>query len=125
MKAWIAAGLVLVGSCSSGAPPSGTEVGLAEFRVTPDARVLQAGEVEFDVENYGEFSHTFVVTSADGSIVAALDPIPPGEEVSLSLDLPAGTYQVSCRIVVQRSDGSIVDHYQEGMHALVTVVDGP
>ncbi len=124
MRAWIAAALILVGSCSTGAPVSETEVALAEFHVTPEARVLTAGEIEFDVENYGEFPHTFVVTSADGSIMAALDPIPPGEEVTLSVDLPPGTYQVSCRIVVQRPDGSLVDHYQQGMHAVVTVVGG-
>jgi uncharacterized cupredoxin-like copper-binding protein len=112
---------LLLGACSTSAPASQTRVELGEFHVSPAAPVLHDGEVTFDVRNDGEFPHTFVVTAEDGSIVAALDPIPPGGQVALSLDLPSGAYQLSCRIVVQLPDGSVVDHYQAGMHARITV----
>jgi len=113
--------IVVTAACSTPAPVSMTEVGLAEFRVSPADEHLAAGPVAFEVVNSGEFSHTFVMTAADGSVVAATDPIGPDTTYTLTVGLAPGTYQVSCRIVVQLADGTIVDHYQEGMHALVHV----
>jgi len=112
---------VLVASCSSAAPSSSATFDLEEYRVYGTTTTFSAGPVAFDVDNEGEFSHTFVITAADGSVVTALDPIAAGESRSLTVDLAPGTYQVSCRIVVQLPDGTIVDHYQQGMHALIHV----
>lgn len=113
---------LLLAACSGSVPQSTATFDLEEYEIYASASTLRAGPIEFDVENDGEFPHTFVVTAADGSVVGALDPIDPGIGGTLVLDLPPGTYQVSCRIVIQRPDGSIVDHYQEGMHAQVDVV---
>ena len=60
-----------LGACTSQGF-SETEVEVAEFWVTPEHDVLQAGTVELVVENYGEFSHTLVVSDASGAVIAEI-----------------------------------------------------
>ena len=115
---------VLVGACSSppGDPAATAAVRLDEFRIAVDSP-LAAGPVGLTVDNQGEFAHTLLVTDADGAVVAGTDLVAPGTTLDLELDLPAGAYRLSCRIVVQDPDGTIIDHFEEGMRAAVTVVD--
>ncbi len=40
-------------------------------------------------------------TRPSGTVVAASDVLPTGDEATLDLDLPPGSYQLTCRIVVQ------------------------
>lgn len=82
---------------------------------------LAAGVRSLEVANSGEFPHTLVVARADGTVVAATNLIQPGESALLELDLEAGVYQFTCRIVSQRPDGQIVDHFEEGMSRTVSV----
>ena len=93
---------------------------LTEFEVEVANR-LGPGPNSLEVVNSGEFNHTLVVSTADGRVVASTEVLTPGETVSLEVDLEQGKYQFSCRVVVQIPDGSIVDHYAEGMAATVTV----
>ena len=39
----------------------------------------------------------------------------------MSLDLTPGKYQITCRIVTQIEDGSLIDHYDAGMNQTVEV----
>ncbi|REK23336.1 MAG: hypothetical protein DWQ40_02375 [Actinobacteria bacterium] len=77
-------------------------------------RVL-TGQQTLRISNVGEFIHTLVVTDQQGNVVAATDVIPAGASSSLAVDLSAGDYLVSCRLVTQTPDGSIVDHFEMGM----------
>ena len=77
-------------------------------------RVL-TGQQTLRISNVGEFIHTLVVTDQQGNVVAATDVIPPGASASLAVDLSAGEYLVSCRLVTQTPDGSILDHFEIGM----------
>lgn len=45
----------------------------------------------------------------------------PGASIEVGLDLIPDTYQLTCRIVVQLEDGTLVDHYQNGMGETVEV----
>ena len=110
-----------LGACTSQGF-SETEVEVAEFWVTPEHDVLQAGTVELVVENYGEFSHTLVVSDASGAVIAATDLISPDTETILRIDVKPGTYSFSCRIVMGLEDGTVADHYQLGMVAHLKVV---
>lgn len=74
--------------------------------------------------NTGERPHTLVVTANDGTVIAATDLVQPGETVDLNVELYPGMFQVSCRIVAQTDDGTIVDHYELGMRKTVDVKDG-
>jgi len=112
--------LALCACAGRGAP--GTDVDLGEFFVTPGTDVLSAGPVELTVENFGEFSHTLVISDASGTVIAATDLVRPEAETLLNVNLKPGTYMFTCRIVIGREDGSIVDHYQQGMAASIEVV---
>jgi len=118
------AALVLLASALAGCtePTSaGGAIVLDEYTIDVPPGSFSSGTVSLDVMNAGEFSHTLVVTQSDGSAVAATASIPPGSGADLVVDLAPGEYQVSCRIVVQLPDGTIVDHYEEGMVGSITV----
>jgi hypothetical protein len=116
--------VLLVLASGACARPVGSDaaVELGEFWITPDVRVLQTGAIELDVENYGEFPHTLVVSDASGTVITASDLIAPEEEIALKLNLAPGVYMFSCRIVLALEDGTLVDHYQKGMAASIEVV---
>jgi hypothetical protein len=114
--------LLLVSVACSHQASAAAEVELGEFWVAPDHRVLEAGTVELAVENYGEFPHTLVVSDASGTVIAATDLIAPETETLLRLTVEPGTYMFTCRIVNGLEDGTVVDHYQNGMSVSVEVV---
>ena len=113
--------LVLALSACGGPGVSATEVEGGEFWITPGDGVLHAGSVEIFVENYGEFPHTLVVSDASGIVVGATDLIGPEAETVLTVDLQPGSYIFTCRIVKGLDDGTVVDHYQQGMAASIDV----
>jgi uncharacterized cupredoxin-like copper-binding protein len=116
--AWLAV-LVLAGCSGRGAATS-VHVDLREFAIESSNTSLAAGHVDLEIENYGKYPHTLVVTDADGNVVAATDVLSPDEEVNLGLDLPPGQYEFTCRIVGTDDHGNVIDHYQAGMHEGVT-----
>lgn len=113
--------MVLVLACS-GAPVEQSQVELAEFWVTVEGEPLQAGTVDLQIENYGQYPHTLVVSTIDGSVLVATDLIMAGEQRQLQMDLAPGQYMFTCRIVNSDGQGGVIDHYQEGMSAIVEVV---
>ena len=113
--------LVLALSACGGPGVSDTEVEVGEFWITPGDGVLQAGTVEIVVENFGEFPHTLVVSDASGIVVGATDLIGAEAETVLTVDLQPGSYIFTCRIVKGLDDGTVVDHYQQGMAASIDV----
>ena len=113
MRKLLVIGLVLA-ACGSPAAASTPFVNLAEGQLTATG-LFEAGTTTIDIENSGEFGHTLVISDSDGVVVGATMVIGSGERSTLTVDLPEGTYEFTCRIVSQREDGSIVDHYQEGM----------
>jgi hypothetical protein len=64
-----------------------------------------------------------VVTDSSGQVVAATDLVAPDENARLEVDLAAGVYSFTCRIVAQDSEGALIDHFESGMHASVRVED--
>lgn len=115
----LASVLALIVACTA-ASTSSPGYELHEFAVDGPSN-LKAGSNSVLVDNTGEFPHTLVVARSDGTVVAATDLIQAGDSVQLDLDLEPGVYQFTCRIVSQRSDGQIVDHFQEGMSRAVSV----
>lgn len=114
---------VLLLACSAPIPANGpVDVELDEFYIEPAAAVITAGEVDFAVFNEGEFPHTLVVAGESGEVVFASDVLNPGERMNVKLDLAAGAYQLTCRIVVQLEDGQLIDHYQNGMGTAIEAV---
>ena len=110
--------IVLLSGCVGDATTS--TVDLTEFHIDGPAS-LSEGAQTLDVVNNGEFPHTLVVTDHDGRVVATTDLLQPGESVELGFDVGQGVYQFTCRIVTQIEGGEIVDHFEEGMSAIVQV----
>ena len=122
MRRQLATVLALVVAIATACSSTTTEstFDLAEFSVNGPAE-LSAETRSVTVANSGEFPHTLVVTDEEGSAVAATALIQPGESAELPIDLDSGRYSFTCRIVAQTTDGDLVDHYEEGMSATVTV----
>lgn len=115
----IVAALLLGTSCAPGASGQ-ARYELGEFFISgPKTLSEQAGTLT--VENTGDFPHTLVVTRPGGGVVTATDVVPPGETVTVDLELGPGAYQFTCRIVAQGADGGLIDHYERGMHTTVSV----
>lgn len=106
-----------------GAPAFRAEVTLTEFRIDPTSTVFQAGPVGLDVDNAGRFGHTLVITNPSGEVVTVGDFLEPEKTDTITVDLAPGEYQLTCRIIGQDSDGNVIDHYEEGMQATITVED--
>ena len=117
----LAVGVALVvslGSCAQ--TGSATSFELAEFSITgPDQ--LTADTASVQASNSGEFAHTLVITDEAGEVAAATDLIQPGETSNLAIELSAGLYSFTCRIVIEDGEGRLVDHYQAGMNTTVRV----
>lgn len=115
MRLRCAAVALLIVSCAPGAavdaPP---EVLLDEFSVVAKGAFEQGANV-ITVRNHGEFAHTVVFVGTEGDFLESSPLVAPGEDLTFEVDLPAGSYEISCRIVVGLDDGTLVDHYQEGM----------
>lgn len=110
--------LVALTGCSE--TIAGGDFALAEWSISgPSELPGDIGSV--GVTNSGSFPHTLVVTNTSGEVVAATDLIPPGESTEIALDLEAGRYSFTCRIVAQDSEGEIVDHFEAGMNRTVSV----
>ena len=122
MRRRLVAALTLSFAVATGcsAPTTEGTFDLVEFAVNGPSE-LSADAQSVTVTNSGEFAHTLVVTDAEGTALATTPLIQPGESTELPLDLGPGRYSFTCRIVAQTSDGDLVDHYEEGMSATVTV----
>lgn len=114
----LALGFVLTG-CVQTATGSAS-YHLSEFEVDGPGQ-LTGNVGPLTISNSGEFPHTLVIAESDGTVIAATDLIQPGQTVELDVELEPGEYQFSCRIVGQKPDGTIVDHYEEGMVRNVSV----
>ena len=119
----IALGFVvaLIVACSGTAPISADRVALDEFTIETSGESWKAGEIDLDVLNVGERTHTLIVTTVEGEVVASTGLIDPGTSHQMDVDLAPGKYQLTCRIVVEGGDGQIFDHFEQGMRETVTV----
>lgn len=90
------------------------EVTLTEWSVTLSQDSVREGAIAFNVRNTGSVVHRFEV-EGNGEEWESED-INPGDQVTMSLNLTPGVYQVYCPIV---QDG--VDHEARGMTTTLNV----
>jgi hypothetical protein len=120
MRRVLALALVVMVGCSAETTAE-NHYELSEWAIDGPSRLSAADVVTLSIENTGEFRHTLLVTSESGEVVGATGVIDSGNRTTLELDLAAGIYSFSCRIVTQTDDGNLSDHYQRGMSRTVTV----
>lgn len=111
--------LLLIVACSAN-PASDEGYELSEWAVMGPGR-LAVGTATISVENAGEYRHTLIVTNEEGQVVGATGLVDPGATDSFEIDLNAGSYIFSCRIVAQDDAGALSDHYEQGMNRTVIV----
>jgi len=117
------------------------DVQLLEFEIVPDPESAAAGEVTFNARNIGEEVHELVViktdlasealpTTEDGAVdeagegievIGEIEEFAAGGEESATFELDAGSYVLICNVTEEEEDGTIENHYAEGMFAPFTV----
>jgi uncharacterized cupredoxin-like copper-binding protein len=121
-------------------------VSLQEYSMAVHPTAVKAGAVRFTIRNRGTMTHEMVlvrapsaealpkVTQATGErAVGDVDEeaIPeadkPGEAeveqgatVTKTIRLTPGTYVMFCNIDTMLPDGTVLNHFQRGMHAVIT-----
>ena len=100
-----------------------------DFELTVDPDASPAGEINFTITNDGPSTHEFVIVKSDLApdalpvtdglvsedsidVVDEAEDIAPGTTASLGVELEAGSYVIIC---------NIAGHYEQGMHAGLTV----
>jgi iron uptake system component EfeO len=112
----------LLAACSSSSTPSPSSgaggagpvinVHAVDFRFDPSSISVAAGKVTFHVKNGGSAEHEFEIIKNDQP-VDEIEGLVPGLEKDLTVDLPAGTYSIECRLP---------GHLEQGMKATLTVM---
>lgn len=115
--------LLVVAGCSV-ATDGADHFVLSEWAIEGPSRMVAADARTLTVENQGEFRHTLVVTSETGEVVGATGVVDPGATVTLAVELGAGVFNFSCRIVTEDDEGNLSDHYERGMFRSVVVESG-
>jgi len=115
--------LLMIIACATQSSP-GDGYALSEWAIDGPERLTVAGASAINVENAGEWGHTLIVTTDSGEVVGATGLVDAGTAATLELDLVAGTYTFSCRIVAEDDEGNLSDHYEKGMYRTVVVADG-
>lgn len=80
------------------------QLGLSEYRLTPQNARVSVGVLTIIVHNYGVLTHNLVVTSG-GHTVDSTHPIWPGRSAELALSLAPGTYTMASTIQSDQSLG--------------------
>jgi uncharacterized cupredoxin-like copper-binding protein len=106
------------------------DIELDDFVIRPNQSRAQPGTIIFNIQNVGELEHELVVVRSDldtaelprlpdnaGAdeseldVVDRSDPVPPGEEAELSLELDVGKYILICNLAPNGDS-----HYLNGMY---------
>jgi plastocyanin len=77
------------------ATATGTTVRLVDFSLQPGTLSVAAGTT-IEVVNAGKSPHNLWIRDSSGQVLARTRTLEPGQQASLSLDLPAGTYTDYC-----------------------------
>jgi hypothetical protein len=109
----LAAGVLLAAPATASARPTAVGVGEREWRIALYRPSVPAGLVKFNVRNFGEDGHDFVVRNRRGVVRARLPEIPAGETASVTARLRRpGRFTVYC---------SLPGHLELGMRAVLRV----
>ena len=104
---------VATGATTTGAAVEVVEVSLSDYVLRPASpRVARHGVIAFVATNDGLRTHALAVDGPTGEV--STGPLRPGEQATLSVRLPPGTYKWLC---------PLADHEQRGMSGRVRVAE--
>lgn len=81
------------------------ELGVTEFRLTPQHVSVPAGELFIHVHNYGRLTHNLVVATG-GHPLAVAHPIAPGESTWIGVVLAPGSYLMTSNMLSDQALGT-------------------
>jgi hypothetical protein len=99
-----AGGLGGCGSTAHVAANRSAEIGLTEYRVTPQRLQAHAGMLSLYVRNLGRLTHNLSLR-ADGKSLASTKPIPPGTSAWLFVDVAPGSYTMASTLFSDQALG--------------------
>ena len=107
LLAAVLASLALAGCGKSTTVRTGQslQIGLNEYRVTPQDVRAQTGLLTIFVHNYGRLTHDLVI-SLNGQTEAATTPIAPGQTQELDAALSPGHYPMASSILSDQALGA-------------------
>ncbi len=114
---------------------------LDEFTIQTTSQPPESGTIAFIAENVGEEPHEIVIVKSDnadalpkdtdggldedklpeGALVGEIEPFSAGVLCKGTFTLAAGSYVLLCNITETEPDGQKENHFEEGMHAPLTV----
>lgn len=114
---------------------------LSEFIVTPEPAEVAAGTVTLAADNKGGDAHELVVVKAadaaslpkaddgsvdedalpEGAFIGEIEPFPSKTTCEGTFTLGVGSYVLFCNIVEEEEDGTIENHFTNGMVATLAV----
>ena len=102
-----------LGAGAQNARPTAVAVKLTEWSMGMMTMTIK-GPTEFDVVNVGKYPHVFTIqgTVGDQPFMISSALLKAGEKTTLTVSLPAGTYEVYC---------PIPGHADKGMKGTLTV----
>jgi hypothetical protein len=98
-------GLAGCGSTAHVGANRSLEIGLSEYRVTPQRVQAHTGQLSLFARNLGRLSHNLTL-SADGQSLAATKAIRPGQSAWLYVDLAPGTYTMASTMFSDQALGA-------------------
>lgn len=75
-------------------------------------------KLRIEASNDGPSAHEIVVFDADGTEIGGVEPFLTGDSAELSVELPAGTYELRCEIALSDTE----THFDRGMRATFAVM---
>lgn len=126
---------------------SSMDVTLQEYSMVTSLDTVKAGKIKFTIHNVGTMTHEMVLVRAasvtalptvaiaggeravgdvDEEAIPEADlpgeaTVKKGKTVAKTIALTPGTYVMLCNIDGKMADGTVLNHFQEGMHAVFTV----
>jgi uncharacterized cupredoxin-like copper-binding protein len=129
--------------------PLGTsvKVTLEEFTITPHPAVVKAGSVTFEVDNVGSITHEMVIVRASSpaalpkvtkageravgdvneeaitkaDTIGETGDVPARTHTTKTFNLTPGNYVLFCNIDNKSPGSPVLNHFQHGMSATLTV----
>ncbi|WP_425145226.1 plastocyanin/azurin family copper-binding protein [Deinococcus sp.] len=105
---WMLAGGAVQAQGGTPAKPQVVEVKLSEWSMGM-ADMKAKGTVEFDVVNEGKYPHVFTIEGmvSGKAVMISSAKLKAGEKTTLTVTLPAGTYNVYCPIPGHAAQGMV------------------
>ena len=93
------------------------KISMRDFVFVDMPATVTGPKLRIEAKNNGPTAHEVLVFDADGNEIGGMDPVVAGESGDVSLELPAGTYEMRCLIPISANE----THYDRGMKAVFQV----